>query len=39
LGLRDAHTVVNAQEYVTIEVINGLFWGIVYGAVGHVIDR
>jgi hypothetical protein len=27
LGLRDAHTVVNEQEHVMIEVINGLFWG------------
>ncbi|MGH6856689.1 MAG: hypothetical protein ACRECP_03345, partial [Methylocella sp.] len=25
LGLRDAGTVVNGQEHVTIEVINGLF--------------
>jgi hypothetical protein len=39
LGLRDAHTVVNAREGVTIDVINGLFWGIVYGSLGHLIDR
>jgi hypothetical protein len=38
LGLRGTH-VVTAQENVTIELINGLFWGIVYGALGHVIDR
>ncbi|MGH6840358.1 MAG: hypothetical protein ACRD33_10760 [Candidatus Acidiferrales bacterium] len=37
LGLRGTH-VVNAQEAVTIDVINGLFWGIVYGALGHVKD-
>ena len=30
LGL--IHTIVNTQETVTIEVINGLCWGIVYGA-------
>jgi hypothetical protein len=39
LGLRDPGTVVNAQENVIIEVINGFFWGIVYGALGHLIDR
>jgi hypothetical protein len=38
LGLRDAHTVVNEQEHVTMEVINGLMWGIVYGALGHFLD-
>ncbi len=38
LGLRDAHTVVNEQEHVTMEVINGLIWGIVYGALGHFLD-
>jgi hypothetical protein len=38
LGLRDAHTVVNTQQYVTIDVINGLFWGIVYGALGRFLD-
>lgn len=39
LGLRDPHTIVNARESLTIEVINGLFWGIIYGALGHLIDR
>lgn len=37
LGL--IHTIVNTQETVTIEVINGLCWGIVYGALGYLIDR
>ncbi len=38
LGLRDAGTVVNDQEHVMIEVINGLFWGIIYGTLGRFLD-
>jgi hypothetical protein len=39
LGLRDPGAVVNGQEAIIIDVINGLFWGIVYGALEHLIDR
>jgi hypothetical protein len=39
LGLRDPGAVVSGQEAVIIDVINGLFWGIAYGALGHLIDR
>jgi hypothetical protein len=39
LGMRDAHTIVNAQENVVIDLINGVCWGLVYGVLGHLIDR
>jgi hypothetical protein len=39
LGLRDAHTIVNAQQSVTIEVINSFWWGLFYGVLGYLIDR
>jgi len=39
LRLRNFDTIVNDQEGVIIEIINGLFWGIVYGTLGHLIDR
>ena len=39
LRLRNIHATVNDQEGVIIEIINGLFWGVVYGALGYLIDR
>jgi hypothetical protein len=39
LRLRNVDTIVNDQEGVIIEIINGLFWGVVYGALGYLIDR
>jgi hypothetical protein len=39
LRLRNFDTIVSDQEGVIIEIINGLFWGIVYGTLGHLIDR
>lgn len=39
LGLRDPRTIVNAQQYVTIDIINGLCWGVFYGGLGYLIDR
>ncbi len=39
LRLRNVDTIVNDQEGVIIEIINGLFWGVVYGTLGYLIDR
>jgi hypothetical protein len=39
LRLRNVDTIVSDQEGFIIEIINGLFWGIVYGTLGHLLDR
>ena len=39
LGLRDARTVVSGNEHLVIELINALFWGVVYGVLGFGIDK
>ena len=38
LGLRDAHTVVNAQEGLMIDAFNGIIWGTIYGGLGRFLD-
>jgi hypothetical protein len=39
LGLRAARTVASGNEHLEIWLINALFWGVVYGALGFGIDR
>jgi hypothetical protein len=39
LGFVPTHTVVQGVSQVAVEVSNGIFWGIVYGAFGYGIDH
>lgn len=38
LGIREGRTVVNFTEGISIEIINGIFWGVIYGIVGFGVD-
>lgn len=38
LDLRESHTVVNSNERVIINFINGFFWALIYGGIGLVSD-
>jgi hypothetical protein len=39
IGLHKDRTVVTFPTNVIIEVINGVFWGFIYGLVGYGIDQ
>ena len=38
LGLRDPQSIVNTQEWLAMEFINGICWCAAYGATGLAID-
>lgn len=38
LGLHKDRTVVHFPDNISIEVINGILWGIIYGIIGFSID-
>jgi hypothetical protein len=37
-GLVPSHEVVSGVGYAYIEILNGVFWAVVYGFLGAVID-
>ena len=39
LGLLPSQDVVSGVGHFYVEVLNGLFWAVVYGSLGFVIDR
>ena len=39
IGLVPTHTVVEGGSRFVVEVSNGIFWGVVNGALGHGMDR
>lgn len=39
LGYRMPRTVVDSYEAVIITIINGVFWAVVYGFLGFLIDK
>lgn len=38
-GIQKPRVVVSGLGHVWIGIINGIVWGVVYGAVGYLIDR
>ena len=39
IGAVPTHTVVEGGSRLAVEVSNGIFWGVVYGALGYGMDR
>jgi len=39
LGLRAEGTIVQGPQHTVMGLINGVFWGLVYGGVGWALDR
>ena len=39
LGIVPAGTVVAGTSHLAVEISNGIIWGVVYGVLGHGLDR
>ena len=39
VGLAHSQGVLPLQERVWVEVLNGIFWSVIYGFVGHALDK